>query len=170
MDIFKDKATKDITNTDTQMVQRENALSQRVASDAAEANEEVPGLEEVNDDSDADSISSDNELIDATMMDDGGLHCTNDFEVTYPSQNGSTNNNTPEIISQYDDAPAGSTRSRQEKILAAIDISGSCPTARQSATRAFPMQFLAEFAGAFLDDETGELLEYRHLIKRPLKW
>ena len=29
------------------------------------------------------------------------------------------------------------------------------------------MQFLADFAGAVLDDETGELLEYRHLIKRP---
>ena len=29
------------------------------------------------------------------------------------------------------------------------------------------MQFLANFAGAVLDDETGELLEYRHLIKQP---
>ena len=29
------------------------------------------------------------------------------------------------------------------------------------------MQFLADFAGAVLDNETGKLLEYRHLIKRP---
>ena len=28
------------------------------------------------------------------------------------------------------------------------------------------MKFLADFAGAVLDDETGELLKYLHLIKR----
>ena len=26
---------------------------------------------------------------------------------------------------------------------------------------------MADFAGAVIDDETGELLEYRHLIQRP---
>ena len=31
----------------------------------------------------------------------------------------------------------------------------------------YPMQFLADFAGAVPDNETGELLGYRHLIKRP---
>jgi hypothetical protein len=48
-----------------------------------------------------------------------------------------------------------------------IDISGSCPTPRQAAGQQCPLKFLADFAGSVLDAETGELLEYRHLIKRP---
>ena len=46
-------------------------------------------------------------------------------------------------------------------------MSDSCPLARQSALRAYPLQFLVDFAAAVIDDETGELLEYRHLIQRP---
>jgi len=46
-------------------------------------------------------------------------------------------------------------------------MSGSCPTARQAAGRGFPLGFLTNFVGSVLDGETGELLKYRHLIKRP---
>ena len=31
----------------------------------------------------------------------------------------------------------------------------------------YPLEFLTDFAGSVLDAETGELLEYRYLIKRP---
>ena len=31
----------------------------------------------------------------------------------------------------------------------------------------YPLQLLADFIGAILDNETGEFIEYRHLIKRP---
>ena len=41
------------------------------------------------------------------------------------------------------------------------EINGSCPTPRQAAARQYPLQFLADYAGTVLDDETGELLEYR---------
>ena len=40
-------------------------------------------------------------------------------------------------------------------------------TARQAASRKYPLEFLCEYANAVLDKETGELLEYRHLIKHP---
>ena len=39
--------------------------------------------------------------------------------------------------------------------------------AQQAAGRWYPLQFLCDFANAVLDGETGELLEYRHLIQCP---
>ena len=39
--------------------------------------------------------------------------------------------------------------------------------AKQTASRKYPQTFLCDFAGSVLDTETGELLEYRHLIKHP---
>ena len=38
---------------------------------------------------------------------------------------------------------------------------------RQAASRKYPMKLLCEMAGAVLDADTGDLLEYRHLIRRP---
>jgi hypothetical protein len=40
-------------------------------------------------------------------------------------------------------------------------------TNQQAASRRYPLQFLCNFANAVLDDETGNLLEYRHLHKHP---
>ena len=63
--------------------------------------------------------------------------------------------------------PAKNTRyTQREKLLSAVDLSGSCPSAQQCARRRFPMKFLTDYAGTVLD-KSGELLEYRHLIKRP---
>ena len=110
-----------------------------MASDAAEKeneNNQFPGRPEIDDDSDANSVNTtpDDELIDETMMDEGVLRCTNDLEVSYPSQSGAANANTSAIISQDDDAPDCNTRaSRRQKLLTAIDVSGSCPTAKQTA-------------------------------------
>ena len=70
-------------------------------------------------------------------------------------------------MSQEEDSPSQRTRSRTSALLAAIEMSGSCPSAKQASARSYPLQFLADFAGAVLDDDTGELLEYRHLIQRP---
>jgi hypothetical protein len=38
-------------------------------------------------------------------------------------------------------------------------------TPRMSASRKYPMRFLCDYANAVIDDETGELMEYRHLLK-----
>ncbi len=40
-------------------------------------------------------------------------------------------------------------------------------TPQQAASQTFPLQFLCDFAYAVLDNDTGNLLEYRHLIKHP---
>ena len=39
--------------------------------------------------------------------------------------------------------------------------------AQQVVGRQYPLPFLCNFANAVLDGETGELLEYRHLIQCP---
>ena len=46
-------------------------------------------------------------------------------------------------------------------------MAGSCPNAKQVTARTYLLQFLVDMAAAVLDDETGELLEYRHLVQRP---
>ena len=101
------------TDTFTQSVQRTTAQSQRVVSDAAEketADAQVPGRPDIEDDVNADSVTTapDDELIKETMMDEGVLH--NNLEVTHPSHSKAATTNTPAIISQYDDTPAGNTR------------------------------------------------------------
>ena len=64
----------------------------------------------------------------------------------------------------------GRTQSRSitdEAILSAIEISAVPLVTRRLASRKFPMQMLCEIAGAVLDAKTGELMEYRHLLKNP---
>jgi hypothetical protein len=48
-----------------------------------------------------------------------------------------------------------------------MELSGQNITPKQLAGRRFPMQFLCEVAGAVMDEETGDMLEYRHLMKIP---
>ena len=57
----------------------------------------------------------------------------------------------------------------QEVALQAMEISGGGAkfNARQAASRKFPLEFLCEYANAVLDGETGELMQYRHLINNP---
>jgi hypothetical protein len=73
-------------------------------------------------------------------------------------------------------APAFNTRARagtrsitQEVMLMTLDISSASKkiTPSQAASRKYPLEFLCEYAGAVLDGATGDLLEYRHLIKHP---
>jgi len=40
-------------------------------------------------------------------------------------------------------------------------------TAHQAASRTYPRKFIYDWAHPVLDDDTGNLLEYRHLIKHP---
>ena len=40
-------------------------------------------------------------------------------------------------------------------------------TPQQAASRKYPLQFLCDLAYAVLDDKTGDLLEYHHLMKHP---
>ena len=57
----------------------------------------------------------------------------------------------------------------QTALITSTDISGAAMevTAQRAASRKYPMQFLCDLANAVLDGDTGEMLEYRHLITRP---
>ena len=77
-----------------------------------------------------------------------------------------------------EDTPAANTRSRvgsgqrsvtQEVFMPVMDISGVGYklTPKITASRNFSKQFFTKMAAAVLDGDTGELLEYRHLMKTP---
>ena len=85
-------------------------------------------------------------------------------------------NSPPNAATEVKDTPATNTRSKrkkttsiaQEAMFAAIDISRSTQvTPSRLASRKFPLAVLCAFAGAVLDSTTGEMMEYRHLIKHP---
>ncbi len=40
-------------------------------------------------------------------------------------------------------------------------------TMKQAASRKYPLQFLFDLAYAVLDNKTGDLLKYHHLMKHP---
>ena len=54
-----------------------------------------------------------------------------------------------------------------ELILSALEVSNQRLNPARIATRKYPLQVLCEIAGAVLDEETGDLLEYRQLLKHP---
>ena len=70
------------------------------------------------------------------------------------------------------DTPASNTRSRRsitdEIVLASVEMSTARISPRQAARRQYPVQILNEMANAVLDETTGDLLEYRHLIRHPV--
>eukprot|EP00956_Cyclotella_meneghiniana_P038365 scaffold152976_cov64-Cyclotella_meneghiniana.AAC.2 len=53
----------------------------------------------------------------------------------------------------------------REAILSAVEMSFERLSPAKLAQRRFPLQIFCEIAGAVMDDETGELLEYRQLMK-----
>ena len=90
------------------------------------------------------------------------------LQVEYPESTTAPSNQQPAAISQDDCSPSQNTRAaRQRRLLMAMDVAGVTVTARQAAGRQYPLDFLTSFAGAVLDSDTGDLLEYRHLIKNP---
>ncbi len=101
-------------------------------------------------------------------------------EVPYPDTKFGHIPENPVISQDEDDTirayPAANTQQQrkgrtitQDYLFHMMDSPG--PTKpfsnQQSASRKYPMQFLCDFAAAVLDNETGDLLEYRHLLKHP---
>jgi hypothetical protein len=54
-----------------------------------------------------------------------------------------------------------------DTMLTMMELSNQPITPQRLASRQFPLQFLHEVAGAVMDVETGDMLEYRHLLKNP---
>jgi hypothetical protein len=145
MEVFKIQAKKATWKAAAQRVLREQAFAQRVDTEA-QATVAVPTIP------------------------------LSELEVEYPDTTEDSPSNIPAILQDKDDAPAANTQSQrqnrtltQDYMLHMMEITGyTAPfTARQAASHQYPLQFLCDFAYANLDDNTGDLLEYCHLIKHP---
>ena len=150
MEIYKIQAEKATCEARAQRVLRENAQAQRVADEQQTVPQQHPT-----------SFPA--------------------LEVEDSYSPGFSNTRGTPIISQDDDeSPAHNTRQQrsqqrlirtltQDYMLHMMEIPGYKPpfTPAQAASRRYPLQFLCDFAYAVLDDDTGDLLEYRHLIKHP---
>lgn len=57
----------------------------------------------------------------------------------------------------------------QQALATKLDIAGDAieVTARKAASKRYPLQVLCDLVNAVLDDDTGKMLEYRHLIAWP---
>ncbi len=81
------------------------------------------------------------------------------------------------IISQdkYDSPPSANTQHfcqgmiTQDLILQVLKQAGKQTpfSPKQAASQQYPLQFLHNMASAILEDKTGKLLEYCHLMKHP---
>jgi hypothetical protein len=99
------------------------------------------------------------------------------FEVEDNQANDPQAASGPPVISQDEDSPpAANTRQQwqtgmlmQDNMFHMMEVPGyKAPfTPAQAAACKYPLQFLCDFAYAILDKDIGNLLEYRHFIKRP---
>jgi hypothetical protein len=148
MVIFKQQAKKAKDNATTQRVLKKRAQAERVH------NESMPSM--IN--------HSPHTLV----------------EVPYPDAEFGHVPETPVISQDEDDTigayPAANTCQQQkvqtitqDYLFHMMDIPGLTKpfSNQQAASRKYPLQFLCDFASAVLDDKTGDLLEYRHLLRHP---
>jgi hypothetical protein len=99
------------------------------------------------------------------------------LEIEDSHSQGFSNKRRPPIISQdYNESPAHNTCQQhltqtltQDYMFHMMEIPGYKQpfTAAQAASRTYPLQFICDFAFAVLNDNTGDLLEYCHLMKHP---
>eukprot|EP01082_Thalassiosira_pseudonana_P012372 g11214.t1 g11214 contig5:382941-386300(-) len=96
-----------------------------------------------------------------------------DAKPTIPRyDNGPARNTRSQTVTQA--APAYNTRAKvkaRENAMSVVQVAllnamkGATP--KQLASRKLPLAALCEVAGSIIDDTTGEVLEYRHLIRNP---
>ena len=156
MEIFKVQAEKATCEARTTRILREQAQAQRVLSEAQR-------------------VTSQKQITPPH---------NHNFEIEEIRTINKNNMRGVPTITQEDDEsveadrpPAENTRLQrqtrtltQEYLMHMMELPGehnSPFNAQQASRRQYPLHFLCGFAGAVLDDESGELLEYRHLIKHP---
>jgi hypothetical protein len=101
-------------------------------------------------------------------------------EVPYPNTELSHVPETPVIFQDEDNTrrayPAANTRQQQkgqtitqDYLFHVMEIPGLTKpfSNQQAASCKYPLKFLYDFVSAVLDDKTGDLLEYRHLLRHP---
>jgi hypothetical protein len=163
INIFKSQAEKARDAATAQRVLKERAQAQRVLTEANHQEDiQVPTTEHI-------TNPATQRLAEDTPFPP--------LEVEYPHIDVGSLHNTP-FISQDDhldtSIPAENTRLQckvrtitQDYLFHMMDTPGLAQpfTNKQTTACKYPLQFLCDFAYAILDNETGNLLEYRHLLK-----
>jgi hypothetical protein len=172
--IPKNSITKDAV-LQLMSIYRKQALE---ASDAASAQRVLRRLAE-SQQAQTEADASEEQRVEtpqATTQPDLGI-----FEVKYPINTTPIETHdsarSPNPITQDDDdsPPSANTRQRRQRLLTQdymlhmMEQPGyKAPfTPCQTSGRRFPLQFLCDMAYAILNNKTGDLLEYRHLVKHP---
>ena len=162
MAIFRDKAMAASDATSAQRVLREIAATKRTQAEEAHA-----GAQRVENEAD--------EIGDA-MEENQDEPTLTRFELDTSFTPISSPSPTPLITQdEYDSPPSANTRNRrrgtitQDHTLGMTEAAAQRPpySAQQATARCHSPKFLYKTASAILDEETGQLLKYRHLIKHP---
>ena len=165
INIFKSQAMKAKDAATTQRVLKERAQAQRVITKANHQEDiKLPTTEPI-------SNSTTQWLVEDTTYPP--------LEVQYPNLYIGTCHNTP-IISQNEhldtSSPAENTCLQrkvrtitQDYLFYMMDTPSLAQpfTNKQAADRKYPLQFLCDFTYAALNNDMGDLLKYRHLLKHP---
>ncbi len=90
-----------------------------------------------------------------------------------PNHQTNLHTNTPMITQDDSTSSTPPYNTRQQWITRTLTQDIACQISKvkldmtQVAWRRYPLQFLCKWASAVRDDETGNLLEYQHLLKHP---
>ncbi len=162
MAIFREKAMAASDATSAQRVLREIAATNRTQAEEVDA----PSQRVENNAHELDeSVTPDEDEADLPI-----------FEIDSSLTDTASPRSSPFITQDdYDSPPSANTRNQrrgiitQDHMLTALEVAAhrSPFTAQNAASRRFPLKFLHEAASAILDEDTGKLLEYRHLMKHP---
>jgi hypothetical protein len=181
LDIFKQQANGAKNEITAQRVQMAEAAAQRVL-DESKADEifraETAAAQRVLEESKADEMSpaeiATQREVEEREEDKIFQAVTNDeYQTTDESEKG-----VPTITQDDDEEQQQPTNHRprtrstrtltDEFVYNMMELPSIAKvTPRAAASRKFPLHFLCDFANAVIDGETGEVMEYRHLLKNP---
>ena len=163
LDIFKKQANVAKDRLDAKAKRLNNAATQRVQDESTEdeatsqphpaSAQRVPTAVKVT------TVESDEECDDRDEEQRTNVPVITQDEEEYPT-----------ATRQSDRVLRSETRALTDEFLYnAMEFPGITNniTARSTAARMYPQQFITDWANAVIDKETGELMEYKHLLKNP---
>ena len=182
--IFKTQAEKEKDKATVQRVLRERAQAERVLTKTIAPTTQSSSKPTTRDRAQAERVLTEN-IAPTTLL---SSEPTAPQETTYPpleieeysqidigSPRGTPTHNSDDNCNS--DRPADNTRYQrtvrtitQDYLYHLMDtpfLPKQLFTAKQASSRKYPLQLVCDFAYSVLDDETGDLLEYRHLLKHP---
>jgi hypothetical protein len=140
------KVSEDNASASAPRVQTSSAAAPRVPEATTMDLDDIPPLRYVTDDEDSDSDDEDEDA---------------------PTPRVARADTDKEPVRRYNLRSNTRGNIMTDVMLSVIELSNTKLTPNRLSGRQFPMQFLCEVAGAVMNEDTGDMLEYRHLVKIP---